>query len=388
MIMRVSKTVTLVSIVLFVAGVAACQSSAPGADNPAYPDPPEVDSGVSFSVQTVVEGLAHPWSMVFVPGEDEILVTERPGRLRVVRDGRLVSDPVAGVPQVAATGQGGLLDLALHPDFAENRLLYFTYSVSGSGGASSALGRGVYANGRLSDVEELFVADAWGSGGRHFGSRIVFHGGYIYMTVGDRGDMQRAQDLSDHVGTTLRLRDDGSVPSDNPFVGRQDARDEIYTYGNRNAQGMVVHPSTGEIWQSEHGPRGGDELNVVQAGGNYGWPNYRWANHYSGARIPDYDESSDIVLPLMDWTPAIAPSGIVFYNGSAFPGWDGDLFVSSLVDRHLQRVRIDGNRVVATERLLDDRNERIRDVAVGPDGLIYLLVDASNAPILRIEPAD
>ena len=382
--MRTRKILFTFAIAGLAAASAACQSGA--STSAARPDPPQAATAVSFDVETYAQGLAHPWSIAFLPDGEGMLVTERPGRLRLIRDGRLDPNPIPGVPEVAATGQGGLLDIALHPDFAQNRLLYFTYSKPGPNGATTAVGRGVYADAMLTGVEDVFVADAWSRAGQHFGSRIVLHDGYLYVTVGDRGSMNRAQDLGDHVGATLRLRDDGSVPPDNPFVGRTDARDEIYTYGNRNAQGMTVHPATGEIWQSEHGPRGGDELNIVRAGGNYGWPDYRWANHYDGRRIADYDPEGDVILPVMDWTPAIAPAGIAFYTGDVFPQWNGDLFVGSLVNRHLQRVRVDGTRVVQVERLLTDRNERIRDVAMGPDGFIYLLVDAPNAPVLRLVP--
>ncbi len=375
-------------LVLLSAACAVGLGQTQAEDTNGPPDPPEVSSDVDFTVTTVADGLEHPWGMAFLPGEEGILVTERPGRLRIIRNGELDPNPIAGIPAVDARGQGGLLDIELHPEFAENRLVYFVYSTGGAEGATTALGRGRYVEGALQDVEELFVADAWGGGGRHFGSRIIFHEGYLYMTIGDRGEMQEAQNLGNHKGTTLRLFDDGSVPPDNPFVDRDDARDEIYTYGNRNAQGMVVHPTTGAIWQSEHGPRGGDEVNIVEAGSNYGWPEHRYADHYTGVPIPDYDpDDDDIVAPVMDWTPAIAPGGITFYTGDAFPEWYGDLFVASLVDRHLHRLRFDGTTVQESEVLLADRNQRIRDVATGPDGLLYVLVDDSNAPILRLEPS-
>jgi aldose sugar dehydrogenase len=380
-----ARTHALAGLFLLVSSACAVAGGQAEAEN--SNGPPETSSDVAFIVTTVAEGLEHPWGMAFLPADEGLLVTERPGRLRIVRNGELDPNPIAGVPAVDARGQGGLLDIALHPEFEENRLVYFTYSTGGAEGATTALGRARYVEGTLQDVEELFVADAWGGGGRHFGSRIVFHDGYLYMTIGDRGEMQEAQNLGNHKGTTLRLTDDGSVPQDNPFTGREDARDEIYTYGNRNAQGMVVHPTTGAIWQSEHGPRGGDEINIVETGANYGWPEYRYAPHYTGVPIPDYDPESDIVLPIMDWTPAIAPAGITFYTGDAFPEWHGDLFVASLVDRHVHRLRFDGTTVEEREVLLADRRQRIRDIATGPDGLLYVLVDDANAPLLRLEPA-
>ena len=380
--MRVS---TVFVIALMAVAVSACAQQFSGTSS--FELPAETDSEVSFTTETVVDGLVNPWGMVFLPGDEGILVSERPGRLRIVRNGELDPVPVSGLPQIATPGQGGLLDVALHPDFVENRLVYFSYTKSGANGATTAVARGALQGSSLEDVEDLFVADAWGRGGRHFGSRILLQGDYLYVTIGDRGEMNRAQNLEDHAGSTVRLYLDGSVPPDNPFVGSPNIRDEIYTYGNRNSQGMAAHPDTGDIWQSEHGPRGGDEINVVVTGGNYGWPEYRYANHYDGREIPDYNPDGDIQSPLVDWTPAIAPAGITFYTGDAFPEWQGDLFVSSLVDRHLQRVRFDGTTPVETERLLEERGDRIRHVVTGPDGYLYLLVDASSAPLLRLVPA-
>jgi len=342
---------------------------------------------VAFRVATVAEGLEHPWGMAFLPGGEGILVTERPGRLRLVRDGRLDPQPLGGVPAVWAEGQGGLLDVALHPDFETNRLVYLSYSKPGPSGATTAVARGRLEPGRLAGTEDVFVADAWARGGRHFGSRIVFdRGGYLFVTIGDRGDQDRAQNLRDHAGTTVRLHDDGRVPADNPFVGRADARAEIFTYGNRNAQGMIVHPETGEVWLNEHGPRGGDEINRLRAGANFGWPQFSFGNHYTLRRIPDPRPDGGTELPLLHWTPSIAPSGMTVYAGDAFPQWQGDVFVGALVQQHLHRVRFEGAEVVDQERLLEDRGQRIRAVATGPDGFLYLLVDSPNAPMLRLEP--
>jgi aldose sugar dehydrogenase len=255
--------------------------------------------------------------------------------------------------------------------------------------ATTAVARGRLEEGRLDGVEDVFVADAWGTGNRHFGSRLVFDGdGYLYVTVGDRGEMERAQDLGDHAGTTLRLLDDGSAPADNPFVGQADARDEIFTYGNRNAQGMVVHPETGEIWQSEHGPRGGDELNRMVPGANYGWPDYNFGDHYDGESIPDPEPGTGTELPLVHWTPAIAPAGMTIYTGTAFPQWHGDVFVGALVGEHLRRIHFENATPVEEQALLEEMGERVRDVVTGPDGLIYLLIDAPSAPLLRLEPEE
>jgi aldose sugar dehydrogenase len=340
-----------------------------------------------FRVVTVAEGLTHPWGIAFLPGGD-MLITERPGRVRVIRDGQLDPTPVAGVPEVYAQGQGGLLDVTLHPDYATNQLVYLSFSKPGAQGATTAVVRGRFDGSRLSDVQEVFEAQAWGQG-RHFGSRLVFdRAGYLYITVGDRGVQDEAQDLSNHNGTTIRLHDDGRVPADNPFVGQSGALPEIFTYGNRNAQGMALHPETGEIWLNEHGPRGGDEINLVRAGANYGWPRVTYGIEYSGETITELTEAEGMESPLLQWTPSIAVSGMTFYTGDAFPNWRGNVFVGALAGQHLRRVVFDGTREVRQEELLTDAGHRIREVATGPDGYLYLLVDAASAPVLRLEPAD
>ncbi len=338
-----------------------------------------------YRVVEVVTGLEHPWGLAFLPDGD-ILVTERSGRLRVVRDGVLDPEPVAGVPEVRARGQGGLLDVVLHPRFDENRLVYLAYSKPGDRGATTALGRGRLEGGRLADFQDIFVADAWGGGDRHYGSRIVFdRQGMLYLTIGERGSMNRSQDTGDHAGTTIRLHDDGRVPADNPFADRADVRPEIFSYGHRNAQGMVIHPETGEIWQNEHGPRGGDEINLVLPGRNYGWPAITHGIDYSGVPITNATERLGMEQPLLHWTPSIAPSGMAIYTGERFPGWRGDVFVGALAGRHLRRVVFDGVRVVHQESLVQNL-ARIRDVRQGPDGYLYLLTDERDGAVLRIEP--
>lgn len=340
-----------------------------------------------YRVVTVQGGLENPWGMVFLP-DGAVLVTERPGRLRLIENGEVRT--VAGAPTVANIGQGGLLDVALHPGFAENGLVYLSYAKPGPRGATTAVARGrLDRDGlRLVEVEDIFVAEAWDRGGRHFGSRLVFdRDGYLYVTIGDRGDMDRAQTLADHAGTTVRLHDDGRVPADNPFVDRNGALPEIYTYGNRNAQGMTLHPDTGAVWQSEHGPRGGDEVNLIQAGLNYGWPVITHGRAYTGGSIGVGGEADGMEAPLVDWTPSIAPSGLTFYTGEAFPAWQGSLFSGALAGRHVARVTFDGLEKVSEERLLDGFGARIRDIRQGPDGLLYLLTDDSNGALLRLEPA-
>ncbi|MFU8838904.1 MAG: PQQ-dependent sugar dehydrogenase [Thiohalomonadaceae bacterium] len=340
-----------------------------------------------FTVETLAEGLEHPWAMAFLP-DGEVLITERPGRLRIWRDGVLLEKPVSGLPAVRASGQGGLLDLALHPAFAENRWLYFSYAADHQRGISTHVARGRYQDGELSQVQRLFVAEPAGSGGRHFGSRLVFDdAGYLYITVGDRGDMPRAQRLDDHAGSTLRLHDDGRVPEDNPFLDTPGARPELYTIGNRNAQGMTLHPQTRAIWQVEHGPRGGDELNRIEAGLNYGWPVITHGINYTGTRIGEgIQEMDGMEQPVHYWTPSIAPSGMAFYSGEAFPNWQGSLFVGALAHRHLARLVMDGDKVVEEEQWLKELGQRIRDVRQGPDGLLWLLSDEKNGALLRLSP--
>jgi aldose sugar dehydrogenase len=340
-----------------------------------------------YRVVTVVEGLDRPWGMAFLP-DGGILVTERPGRLRVVRNGSLAPQPVSGVPAVFARGQGGLLDVALHPDFARNRLVYLSYAKPGPGGATTAVSRGTFTGDRLENVQEIFEARAWRDAGQHFGSRLLFdRDGYLYVTVGDRGAMREAQDRSNHIGTTIRLHDDGRVPVDNPFVGQSGVLPEIYSYGHRNAQGMALHPQTGQVWLNEHGPRGGDEINLVQAGRNYGWPEITHGRNYDGSVITRDTVRSGMESPLLHWTPSIAPSGMTFYTGNAFPDWRTSVFSGALAGQHLRRTVFDGARVVGEESLLTDFGRRIRDVREGPDGFIYLLIDEASAPLVRLEPA-
>ena len=346
-----------------------------------------------FRVTTLVEGLENPWSVAFLP-DGRLLVTERPGRLRVISaDGRLDPQPVRGVPPVAAVGQGGLLDVALHPDHARNGWIYLSFSGPGEGGQSTEVIRAKLDGNTLRDVQTIFRQLPKTTTGHHFGSRLVFdRRGFLYITLGDRGDKDRAQKPDDHAGSVIRLHDDGRVPADNPFVGRAGYRPEKFTLGNRNMQGAALHPATGELWTHEHGPQGGDEINVMRAGRNYGWPVITYGRNYViGTRIGEGTEKAGMEQPLLHWTPSIAPSGMAFYTGERFPRWKGSLFVGALAGQMLVRVELDGEKVVKQERLLDHPDERvgrIRDVRQGPDGLLYLLTDAGNGRLLRLEPAN
>jgi glucose/arabinose dehydrogenase len=341
-----------------------------------------------FQLVTVAEGLEHPWSLAFLPDGD-MLVTERPGRLRVIRQGQLDPSPVPGLPEISAGGQGGLLDVALHPDFAENGLIYLSYAGASIRGRGTEVARARFDGVRLADLETILMVRPKSSGGRHFGSRLAFApDGTLYVTAGERGESERAQDLSDPAGSVIRITDDGGVPPDNPFVGRDDARPEIYSYGHRNPQGLTVHPETGAIWAVEHGPRGGDELNLLSAGANYGWPVVTYGESYAGFPIGEGTSKPGMVEPVRYWVPSISPSGLAFYMGDAFPRWRGNLFLGALSGRALVRLELDGDRVVHEERLLADLGARIRDVRSGPDGLLYLLTDHPNGKLLRLEPAD
>lgn len=350
-----------------------------------------------YKVTTVAEGLMNPWSMAWLPNGD-MLVTERPGRLRIVRKGKLVEAPVGGVPAVVSRGQGGLLEVALHPSFATNKLVYLTYSkpVGDSGQATTAVARGRFENDQLHDVSDIFVAQTRGAPG-HFGSRLAFDkNGFLFVTVGDRqapstGNLEAhpAQDLSNHQGTINRIHDDGRVPTDNPFVGKEGARPEIWSYGHRNPQALMVHPETGDLWATEHGPQGGDELNLIKKGANYGWPVIGFGvNYRTGSAIHVGTMREGMEAPVHVWVPSIGVSGMTFYSGDKFPAWKGSVLAGGLAGEQLARFTMDGQKAELAE-VLARRQGRIRDVRQGPDGLVYLAIDnreGKPTAILRLEP--
>ncbi len=365
---------------------------------PAFPGQtraPLRTAGVAFEVQTVARGLEHPWGIEVLP-DGRLLVTERPGRLRIVTpDGRL-SRPASGLPRVDARGQGGLLDVALDPGFASNRTIYWSYAEPRSGGNGTSLARGrLVADDRAPRVEGVQVIfrqmPTMQSTG-HFGSRIAFPpDGTIFLTLGERmipqGQVQ-AQDLGGHLGKIVRVHKDGSIPRDNPFVGRAGARPEIWSYGHRNIQAAAIHPATGALWTVEHGPMGGDELNAPEAGKNYGWPVITYGLDYNGRPMgAGITAMAGMEQPLYYWDPVIAPSGMLFYTGGLFPAWSGSLFIGSLVGQHLARLTLQGKRVIGEERLLTEVGERIRDVTQGPDGAIYVITDEPAGRILKVVPA-
>lgn len=343
-----------------------------------------------YRVLTVAEGLQIPWSLTFLP-DGRMLVSERPGRLRVVAADGSLSAPLEGLPRVHAQGQGGLLDLALSPDFARDRRLFFSYAEPTPRGARTAVASAVLDLDalRLEGLRVIFAQRDDPPGGNHWGARLVFaRDGTLFATLGDRyTERARAQSLDNHFGKIVRLRPDGSVPPDNPFVGRAGALPEIWSYGHRNPQGAALHPATGALWTHEHGPQGGDEVNLGVAGGNHGWPVITHGREYgSGRPIGEGSTRADVVPPVHVWTPSIAPSGMAFYTGDEFPAWRGSLFVGALRGQHLARLTLDSARVVAEERLLGELGSRIRDVRQGPDGRLYLL-DESRGRVLRLERA-
>jgi glucose/arabinose dehydrogenase len=345
----------------------------------------------AVSVEKLAGPLEHPWSLAVLP-DGAMLVTERPGRLRLVVDGAVLPEPVAGVPRVRASGQGGLLDIALDPDFAGNRLVYLAYSEAGEGGAGTAVARGRLvrdgATARLEDVEVIFRQVPKVGGGAHFGARLVFApDGTLFIGLGERQQRDRAQDLGTTLGKVVRIEADGAVPSDNPFAGQAGARPEIWSYGHRNIQAAALDPATGELVTVEHGARGGDEVNRPEAGKNYGWPVITHGVDYSGDPIGIGRKAPGMEQPVYQWTPSIAPSGMAFYTGTAFPEWNGDLFVGALRGEVLVRLDVEDGRVVGEERMLEGTLGRIRDVRQGPDGSLLLLTDARDGAIWRLSPA-
>ncbi len=356
-----------------------------------FPDAPrEVDTvGVKLRAVPVAKGLVNPWSMAFLPNGD-MLVTERPGRLRIVRKGTLDPEPIAGTPQVWATGQGGLLEVLPHPQFAQNNLLYLTYSKPCDKGATTALLRGKFDGKALTEAKDLFVADNCNTGNPHFGSKLAFgRDGMLYMTIGERGDRVRSQNTNIHGGKILRLKEDGTVPPDNPFVNKPDYKPEIYSYGHRNPQGLAFHPDTGVLWSTEHGPQGGDELNNVQAGKNYGWPVASYGREYgpNGAIVSEHPWKEGIEEPTLLWIPSIGASGLMVYSGEQFPEWKGQLFAGGLSGLQVHRFAFnEKGGLLGREAMIEPLRQRIRDIRQGPDGYIYLAVDQNPGGVLRLEP--
>ena len=367
-----------------IAAVALAFATHAPAQAPRSPTPQTVDG--PLTVTEVARGLERPWGLAFLP-DGRMLVTERPGRLVLLEADGKSRRTLAGVPSVRAGGQGGLLGIALSPNFAQDRLVYLSFAEAGDGGAGTAVARGRFTGTALENTEVIWRQVPKVGGGNHWGSRLVFaRDGTLFVTTGDRyGERERAQDLATTLGKVVRINADGSVPKDNPFVARAGARPEIWSYGHRNLQGAALHPDTGQLWTIEHGPRGGDELNAPQPGKNYGWPVITYGVDYSGLKIGEGTARAGMEQPVYYWDPVIAPSGATFYTGSAFPEWRGQLFVGSLTPGALVRLKLADGRVAEEARYLPNVG-RVRDVVQGPDGLLYLLTDAADGQLLRVAP--
>jgi glucose/arabinose dehydrogenase len=399
-------------VVLLLAGVAAAGSAQQRGRGGVPPPPtgvaavPLPDAPIVFDtaeqhkirVVVVTKALSHPWSLAFLPNGD-MLVTEREGRLRIIRNGVLDPQSISGLPQIHSRGLAGLMDVVLHPKFAENKLIYFAYSKPGEKGATLAVARGRLDGMALSDVNDIFVADAWlsgtGANDGSFGSRLVFdRDGTLFITSGDRNIPAGGQNPNDHFGKILRVRDDGSVPPDNPFVGRAGYKPEIYSLGHRNQQGLALHPTSGALWENEQGPNGGDEINIILPGKNYGWPLVSFGRTYQGPRQSEIPWREGMEQPIVYWTPSIAVSGLTFYTGDKFPNWKGNVFVGGLrqgeIPRtgHIERIVFnDKFDEMRREQILTEMRQRVRDVRQGPDGFLYVLTEEDQAALLRIEPA-
>ena len=356
---------------------------------PAQAEPRIVQSAkTSFLLNKLLDGLENPWSMAFLP-DGRMLITERAGRLRIVTESfQLNPTPVTGLPTIKAAGQGGLFDVAIHPDYQNNGWIYWAYNEPGAGGWGTALARGKLNGTQMTSVEVLFSMRPKSRRNQHFGGRIAFDSnGFVYLTLGDRGDRDRAQKMNDHAGSVIRLHDDGRVPQDNPFVKREGALPEKWTLGNRNIQGAALHPKTGKLWTHEHGPQGGDEVNLMVAGRNYGWPVVTHGTNYGiGTKIGEGQTKVGMAQALKVWVPSIAPSGMACVDSKAFPEWSGDLLVGSLRAQTLVRLELEGETVVGEERLLVGQVGRIRDVRIAEGGLIYLLTDAPDGALFQIAP--
>lgn len=361
---------------------------------PAFPGQtraPAVTANVKFDVKTVTSGLEHPWSLAFLP-DGRMLVTERPGRLRVISPEGTKSAPIRGLPKVDSRNQGGLLDVVLDPSYATNQLIYFSYSEPREGGNGTAVARARFLGDRVENVDVIWRMKPTLDSTMHFGSRLVFaRDGTLFITTGERSILEgrkQAQWLSSDFGKIVRINSDGTIPKDNPFVGKKDALPEIYSYGHRNIQAAALHPETGQLWEVEHGARGGDEINVIEKGKNYGWPTITYGIEYSGKKIgKGITQAPGMEQPIYYWDPVIAPSGMAFYTADLFPAWKGSLFVGGLAPKYVARLTLEGNRVTGEERLLQGK-ARFRDVRVGPDGAIYLLTDEDNGELLKLVPAE
>lgn len=343
-----------------------------------------VTEELTFTIDTLALGLTNPWSMAFLP-DGRVLIAERPGRLRIWEDGQLLDEPAGGLPEVWSHGQGGLLEVALHPDYEQNGWLYLGFAKKEGNVGNTAIARAKLEGNALTNVEEIFHGHDLTTAAHHFGCRIVFDDeNHLFFCIGDRGQMSNAQKLTNHNGKVMRIHDDGSVPSDNPFVDSAGAMPEIWTYGNRNIQGMALHPETGKLWSHEHGPKGGDEINLMVKGGNYGWPLATHGINYDGSVITPDTTLPGMIDPVLHWTPSIAPCGLAFVNSPRYEDWNGNMLVGALAGQHIHRVVFEGDDVVHTEKILEGF-ARFRDIRQGPDGYVYVLTEMPGL-FFRIMP--
>ena len=385
---------TFVSILIVATAVAFCTTATadtalePARGAPPPPQPAKVIK-TGYKVTEIAKGLDHPWSMAFLP-DGSILVTERVGRLRLIKGGSLLPEPIGGVPAVHTGSQAGLFDVVLHPHFAENNIVYLTYAAGTTAANGTQVARARFDGSTLQDLHVIFKALPLKDTDNHYGGRMAFlPDGTFALTIGEGFEYrEKAQDLTSDLGKIVRLNEDGSVPQDNPFVGQASVRPEIYTWGHRNEQGLTFDVQSGRLYETEHGPRGGDELNIIVARKNYGWPVITYGMDYSGAYVSPYTQRPGLEQPVIYWTPSIAPSGLAIYRGDKFPAWQGDLFVGALAFKHLRRVHLDERgSVIDQEQLLNDLNWRIRDVRSAPDGYLYVCTDETDGRVLRLEPA-
>ena len=390
-----TKSISVAAVAVLAAHAALAQDPRASPPLPSFPQVYET-ADLKIRVVKLADGLANPWSLAWLPNGD-LLITERVGRLRVFRNGALDPEPIAGVPEVRITLLGGLFDVLPHPNFATNRILYLSYAKGGEGNlATTAITRARLGGKKLEDAKEIFVAENWSNSPTNFGGRMVFgRDGMLYVAIGERQEQDRAQNTMLHGGKVLRLREDGTAPPDNPFAGRGGYLPEIYSVGHRSPQGLAVHPATGELWENEHGPLGGDEINIVRAGKNYGWPLVTYGKNYDGTVVSEYSSREGYEAPFMFWVPSIAISGLSFYTGDRLGPWKGNAFVGSMMEGrtratgHVQRITFAENgQPIQREPILAQLRQRIRDVRPGPDGLLYVLTDQNPGVLLRIEPAE
>jgi glucose/arabinose dehydrogenase len=388
--MRVASSILAAAIAAMISATAMAEADLETVR--AAPPPPQPAKVVKtgYQVTEIAKGLDHPWSMAFLP-DGSMLVTERQGRLRLIKGGSLQPRPIGGVPAVHTGSQAGLFDIVLHPNFAQNNIVYLTYAAGTAAANGTQVARARYDGSTLQDLHVIFKAAPLKDTDNHYGGRMAFlPDGTFALTIGEGFEYrEKAQDLTSDLGKIVRLNEDGSVPQDNPFIGQAGVRPEIYTWGHRNEQGLIFDAQSGLLYETEHGPRGGDELNIIVAHKNYGWPVITYGMDYSGAFVSPYTQRPGLEQPVIYWTPSIAPSGLAMYRGEKFPDWKGDLFVGALAFKHLRRVHLDerGN-VVNQEELLNDLHWRIRDVRAAPDGYLYVCTDEPDGRVLRLEPAD